>query len=272
MHSARLDRALRLADLAIGAGAVPLPVDPTPPVMRDAVAAADTPDDRQAVTPADHVIHAQPDDPARADPTAGDRAVPDDAVLKSLQASVDAIHASLHDDTTGLHQVLPGSLDDQSDLVSIAHAPATDLLDRTSDVDHSDVGLAATGTAGPGETLGQPPALETGELHGLQPVEATVATLTAPIMSTVDALLNVVHADAGAVTIPSLGGSGFDAMAGLLHPAAAPDPAHADPALTPTHDMPVFAAIGAPEMLHAVDQDLAHAVHAPAHLVGSGLI
>src|SRR5262249_11976027 len=130
-------------------------------------------------------------------------------------------------------------------------------------------------------------------LHAVQPVEAMAQTLTATITSTVervvggapagdaasaiestlDAVSNAVAGDSGAVTIPSLGGTGLDALTGLLHPvSAAPGASPApDSALAGLEDTVSSATIGVPEVLHA-DQQVGHEAHSLLHLVGSGLI
>jgi hypothetical protein len=90
-----LDRMLRFADLAINAAAIPLPIDLGPSLLphdpidpatvdNDAARAAPAPAHAVAIAPDDHAPHAV--DPA-----------PQDAVAKSLQAAIDAVHHSLTD-------------------------------------------------------------------------------------------------------------------------------------------------------------------------------
>ena len=77
---------------------------------------------------------------------------------------------------------------------------------------------------------------------------------------------------AAAVTVPSLQGAGFDALAGLLQPASsASDISLAHEAVhTAVDDIAIFAAIGAFDIMDADATAQMH--HAPLPLAGSGLI
>jgi hypothetical protein len=87
--------------------------------------------------------------------------------------------------------------------------------------------------------------------------------------------LNPTAAIADAVTVPSLQGVGFDALAGLVHPYSAGPDAAAHATAGPGHasleDMATFAPIGLDNVIH-IDSGEVHAIHSSLPHAGSGLI
>jgi hypothetical protein len=226
-------------------------------------------------------------------------------LVRSLQAAVDAVHDSLQQDAGGPRPILPQVASDAADIAARpvdgaptqpshaaplppvpASAGATPpaIVAMTAQHENQDAGihhiLPAAAPVSHGlpqqpvnDVLSQANAPGAAPLPVVQAAAAAVQDVTAALESTLSGVVGVASGDSGAVTIPSLGGLGLDAMAGLLPPAsAAPGPSHAsDSVLASVEEVASFAAVGLPEVLHA-DQLLGHEVHSPLHLVGSGLL
>jgi hypothetical protein len=307
-------RSQRLVDLLFSSGAIPLPIDlPVPALPLEdskAIDALAIDYDKMAAAP-EFVIQNPIHQPANI-VTSGtaEPSVLDDALLKSLQASVEAIHSSLKQNPDAPHSDLSQVPTDQSqteetsDIAALGD-PSTLLANHSSSLASmgSGDGNATSPNVGPDTQAGLSHLLSTTlqplnqvlpevtgladeALHLVQAVEATVDNLLNDLGSTLGGVLNVVSAGPaglttvtaplietvthtlGAVTIPSLEGLGFDALAGLLPPAAAsPTETHgANPIPTFLEDIPGLAAFDIPEIVHA-DQN-----HSLLHLVGHGLI
>ena len=110
--TARPDRILRFEDLLINAGAVPLPIELTPsllaqPVAADGAMSPANPDPH--ASSADQMPAQPPDQPAaNAEHGKSGAETAADPLLKSLQAALDAIHDSLS-------QELPKDVSDASE-------------------------------------------------------------------------------------------------------------------------------------------------------------
>jgi hypothetical protein len=336
-HAAKLTRALRLEDVLINAGAVPLPVDLTPSMIPqdNAGNGATLPPDSDSRSAADDHGQAQVQPPPRATIGAGtpDGTATEDAVVKGLQAARDAIHDSLRHDvgahsgdaaqsigpiaseavqdlsSPATHDAVsmptPGSIGDigASDSAHAASLTNFDLAnvvstlptDQTAAADPSS--LEHVAGSGVGTVLAQVGAVEStasNVLHDAQPVvnglptaiESTVPNIMNSAANPTDLLMPLLTGVgtppatppvpatvADAVTVPSLHGVGFDALAGLLQPSsAAPEAAHAQ--ANPVHgleDLSIGAPIGAEDLIHS-DSSAAHAAHSALPHVGSGLI
>lgn len=298
--SAKLDKALRFADMAVNAAAVPLPVNLMPSLVPQ-----ELPHD---MPPADTAANDRPVDEAPAnllanhvEPITADQVTPEDALSNSLQAAVNAVHNSLNDTAPALPQepalnadaAAPLAISSDpsmpdvnasavsSDAVSFADAPHASTPHGAATAGSSGGDVAAPATADLAVQLPDASGAVPTLLHTVSDVVHTVTDVVQTLETTVENTVNTLTStlgnllggepDTGAVTIPSLGGVGLDAINGLLPPAA-PEFAHnADPTMTSAHEMPIFDAIGVPEVLHAV-QDLVHTPDSPQHLAGSGLI
>jgi hypothetical protein len=263
------DRTLRLRDLAIQADAVPLPVSLIPsaipqPLPGDEPAVADL----RADPPPDEGAQTQPGSQAPAiltvASTAVDQLVPDDAVLQSINAAIDAVRATLKPDADGVQQV---PFEPQADLPDAGAADAA----AGQHAAHTSAAVLSPAETASSIVSEAPPAstLENTAGPALEPVQGIVQSppLMAPVLD------DVTDIATAAVTIPSLGGVGLDALAGLLPISlAASSSSHdADLALPGLEDVATIAAIGVADVLH-IDQPLAQEGHSPLGLIGSGLL
>lgn len=277
----------------------------------DSLAASPANPDPQA--PSADPTQAQPADQptAHAEQTKFDPETAPDPVSKSLQAALDAIHDSLQQDGSGApgsaeHSDLAGALahaaDGQPVAGSLGEAGALHDL-QASPLANFNLANVVSGlladqspdagvtepVAGPliGDAVSDVDKAANAALnlvHQAQPalsdLAAAVGTavhdiagLTVPAIATATAP-GAAPAATEAVTVPSLHGTGLDALAGLLQPAApaAFDAAHvASPAPASFEDISMHVPIGLDDLVHH-DAAAGNAAHAAMPAAGSGLI
>lgn len=268
------DRLLRFADLTIGGGAIPLPLGLIPSALPQEIVQAEPHDT------ATNDLRAPGDEPppmadAAPPPVSAplDDAIPDEAVLNSLNAAVDALRVSLVPTSGGRALDGPPVAMSDTDIPPLSLATALDPA----------VTVSVVAEAPAAEVNAPPDAAAAVAAQPAPPVSAapiatpvdTLANAATPVVTAVEATVQgavdvvdaVVDATLGNVLVPSLQGLGLDALAGLL-PAAPQTPSSDSGSVS--HDSPLLDVIGLPEVLH--DQDWAQSAHAPQHLVGSGLV
>lgn len=276
---ASLSKNVRLEDLLAAATAVPLPDTPstqphetlpdtTPPVADEKASAAE-----------DHIQFDASVSPTISVGNEHPTVAPEqDAVQHSLQATLDTIRHSLNEERDGsagpIHAASAATglaLNDVQD-ASASSAPVVLSHDAGAEIP------LATG----GENLSSPSTIDapsqTLDALGptLDPALAALGHVAAAADMATTLSGNIIQSTIGAadaVTIPSLGGVGFDSMAGLIQPPAAPAlaPMAADALHGFAAAVPIFDAIGA-QQVGGVDHELAHLAHDPAHQIGGGLI
>lgn len=181
------------------------------------------------------------------------------------------------------HEASPSNFDPQNvshaplAATENAHAPTAAVTDTAlpivSDALHenglepalTNIASDLHGVIGAPLTAVAAPLSDTVAIHG--PAEA----ITTALSSLPPLAVEPVKADS--VTVPSLDGAGFDALAGVLHPAPAmPDVAPAAATVQASFDHEsILVPIGLEQVFHP-DSELSHPLHAGLPPVGSGLI
>lgn len=303
-----IDRALRLEDVLINAGALPLPIDLTPsmlpqPELERAEPLSNGSDSLRTAEPAPDAASTLLSEINPA-PEGTSDTFAQDAVTNSLQAARDAIRDSLRTDispraieaaspsgpdllaasrpspSAAVPEPSPAGSDNADGVPNFAHGSPAANFDlahvvpvlfpqQTNDIADRPAEVAAV----PSEIAAPATAVSDVVANLVDDAQTVVSGLAAAAGPIVGAVLNPIAAAIDAVTVPSLQGVGFDALAGLLHPqSAGPDvtvQTNASPDHLPVGDTLVPIGLGD---LIPIDLGEAHAIHSLLPHAGSGLI